>query len=330
LASVQFHFDAATWLGDRWGGAQNDALDDRLRRLGEILLDRAVYRVTGVLTVIGGWFLTAFMAFTVSAVFAYVIYYLRAPGVIGIIVLAGLVILRNRSVHKKREKEAEDFEIFNLKKLKDGKYAIATTFEHVGYFLREVAAVIDAAYEGMAGQNRQILKGALKDSKKIRTWANIIVANIFKTLRLLHKEDPIHSREYSHTVSALQEIAECQRDAIRRAYDHVDNNHKPMLPVQLEELKQIKNLVTALLTETSNAMMKKELPNFDTIEKDKEELKRLMKTFDKNQVERIRNESSKTRLSILFYGFIRDTNLIVEQTLATLKIFQESFRLDNK
>jgi Na+/phosphate symporter len=154
------------------------------------------------------------------------------------------------------------------------------------------------------------------------------VANIFKTLRLLHKEDPVHTGEFSHTVSALQEIAECQRDAIRRAYDHVDNNHKPMLPVQLEELKQIKNLVTALLTETSNAMMKKELPNFDTIEKDKEELKRLMKTFDKNQVERIRDESSKTRLSILFYGFIRDTNLIVEQTLATLKIFQESFRLN--
>lgn len=292
--------------------------------------DSAVYRVTGVFTVIGGWFLTAFMAFSVSAVFAYVIYYLQAPGVIGIIVLAGLVILRNRRVHKKREKDAEDFEIFNLKKIKDGKYAIATTFEHVGYFLREVASVIDAAYEGMAGQNRQKLKGALKDSKKIRTWANIIVANIFKTLRLLHKEDPIHSREYSHTISALQEIAECQRDAIRRAYDHVDNNHKPMLPVQLEELDQIKKLVTALLTETSNAMMKKELPNFDTIEKDKEELKRLMKTFDRNQVERIRDQSSKTRLSILFYGFIRDTNLIVEQTLATLKIFQESFKLNNK
>lgn len=39
LASVQFHLDAATWLGDRWGDAQNAALDDRLRRLGEILLE---------------------------------------------------------------------------------------------------------------------------------------------------------------------------------------------------------------------------------------------------------------------------------------------------
>lgn len=292
--------------------------------------DSAVYRVTGVFTVIGGWFLTAFMAFTVSAVFAYAIFHLRAPGVLAILALGLFIILRNRRVHKKREKEAEDFEIFNLKKVKDGKYAITTTFEHAGYFLREVADVIESTYVGLAAQNRQKLKNAWKDSKKIRTWANIIVANIFKTLRLLQKEDPVHNREYSHTVNSLQEIAECQRDAIRRAYDHVDNNHKPMLPVQLEELKQIEGLVTGLLREISNAMMKKELPDFDTIEKDKEELKRLMKEFDKNQVKRIQDESSKTRLSILFYGFIRDTKLIVEQTLAILKTFQESFRINNK
>ena len=39
LASVRFHLDAATWLSERWGDAQNAALDARLRRLGEILLD---------------------------------------------------------------------------------------------------------------------------------------------------------------------------------------------------------------------------------------------------------------------------------------------------
>lgn len=290
--------------------------------------DSAVFRVTGVLTVIGGWFFTAFMAFTVSCIFASVIFYSRELGVIAIIALAGLILLRNRTVHRKREKEAKAYEIFNLKKVKDGTFAIATTFEHAGYFLREVAGVITGAYEGLANQNRQQLKNAMKNSEKVRTWANIIVANIFKTFRLLHKEDPVYTREYSHTVSALQEIAECQRDAIRRSYDHVDNNHKPMLTVQLDELRQIKDLVVKLLTETSNAMMEKTLPDIDSIEKDNEELKRLLIQFDKNQVKRIQDETSKTRLSILFYGFFRDTNLIVEQTLALLKIFQGSFKLN--
>jgi hypothetical protein len=290
--------------------------------------DSAVYRVTGVFAVIGGWFLTALMAFSVSAIFAFAIFYLRAPGVFAILALGVFILLRNHSVHKKREKETEEAEIFNLKKVKDGKYAITTTFEHAGYFLREVAKVLTTGYEGLAKENRQLLRNARKETKKMRSWSNIIVANIFKTLRLLHKEDPVSTQKYAQTISVLQEIGECQGDAIRRAYEHVDNNHKGMLPVQLEEIKQIKDLVVSILNRTSNALMQKEIADCSTITADKEKLKQLGDTFDRNQVIRIQNETSKTRLSILFYGLIRDLNIIADQTYNLMKIFQDSFIVD--
>lgn len=290
--------------------------------------DSAVYRVTGVFTVIGGWFLTALMAFTFAAIFAFAIFHLQAVGVIVILALGGFFIVRNHRLHKKRTKDAEAAEIFNLKKVKDGKYAISTTFEHVGIFLKEVAKVLSEGYQGLAEEDRGKLKKARKESKKIQGWANIIVANIFKTLRLLQKEGPRYTGKYAQTVSVLQEIAECQRDAVRRAYSHVDNNHKPMLPVQLAELKQILDVLVNVLQESAKAMTKKELANCKAIENQKKTLTRLQKRFDKNQVKRIQDESSKTRLSILFYGYIRDSNLIVEQTLNLLKIFQESFNLE--
>jgi hypothetical protein len=287
--------------------------------------DSAVFRVTGVFTVIGGWFLTAIMAFTFSAVFAFSIYYLKAVGALAIMVLGGFLILRNHRLHKKREKEIEAAEIFNLKKVKDSKYAISTSFEHAGYFLKEVAKVLSESYDGLAGQNRQMLKNARKESKKIQGWANIIVANVFKTLRLLQKEDPVYTQKYAQAVNVLQEIAECLRDAVRRAFSHVNNNHKPMLPVQLEELKQILDLVLKVLGETADAMMAKDIINCREIEIHKKTLKKLENKFDKNQVKRILDETSKTRLSILFYGYIRDANLILEQTLNLLNIFRDSF-----
>jgi Na+/phosphate symporter len=265
------------------------------------------------------------MAFTFAAVFAYVIFHLQAVGAIAIMALGSFIILRNHRLHKKREKEAKAAEIFNLKKVKDGKYAISTTFEHAGYFLKEVARVLSDGYEGLATQNRPLLKQVKKDSKKIQGWANIIVANIFKTLCLLQKEDPGYTGKYAQAVSVLQEIAECQRDAVRRAHSHVDNHHKPMLPVQLEELKQILDVVVKVLQETASAMMDKEVANCRAIEKHKETLKLLEKKFDEKQVKRIQDETSKTRLSILFYGTIRDSNLVVEQTLNLLNIFRDSF-----
>lgn len=290
--------------------------------------DSAVYRITGVLTVIGGWFVTALMAFTVSAIFAYVVFELREVGVLLIMGLGIFVLLRNRILHKKREKEEEEVEIFNLKKVRDGKYAIATTFEHAGYFLREVARVLTLGFEGLAKQNRMMLKNARKDSQKMREWSNIIVANVFKTLRLLHKEEGIYSPEYAHTVSALQEIGECQRDMVRRAYEHVDNNHKGMLPAQLDELKKVNDIVVNILDQTANAMMRKDIVDCETILADKEQLERLEEEFDKNQVNRIQTERSKTRLSILFYGIIRDLNIIVDQTYNLMKMFRDSFSLE--
>jgi hypothetical protein len=47
-------------------------------------------------------------------------------------------------------------------------------------------------------------------------------------------------------------------------------------------------------------------------------------------VARIQDESSKTRLSILFYGFIRDLNIIADQTYNLMKIFQDSFNMNNE
>ncbi|MCP4151299.1 MAG: inorganic phosphate transporter [bacterium] len=290
--------------------------------------DSAVYRVTGVLTVIGGWFLTALMAFTVSGIFALIIFYLEVPGVLGLLSLGLFVLVRNRSLHKKREKEEEDSDIFNLKKITDGHFAIATTFEHTGYFLREVAKIVTAAYDGLVNEERITLKKSKKEAKKIRYWGNVIVANVFKTLRLLRKEDSGYTRKYAQSVNALQGIAESQRDVNRRAYDHVSNNHKGLLPVQLEELKEVKDLVVDMLERTASDMMNKNIDDFQTITGEEEKLTELLVQLDKNQVSRIQDESSKTRLSILFYGFTRDTGLIAKHTVNLMKIFSESFKLN--
>jgi phosphate/sulfate permease len=292
--------------------------------------DSAVFRITGVLAVIGGWFLTALMAFTVSAAFAFAIYYLKAPAVILILGLAVFFVIRTHYMHKNREKETSEYEVFNLKKVKDGNYAVETTFKHVGIYLQEVAKNLNLAYEGLAAQNRQILKSVRKETKKIQTWANIIVANVFKTLRLLEQEKVTSTHEYAQSISVLQEIAECHRDSIMRAYDHINNHHKGLLPVQLEELKKVKNCILNLLEKTSDALMKKQIPDFESINRDKQKLNRMIAEFDKNQVKRIQDNTSKTRLSILFYGFTRDSKIIADQTFNLLKIFQESFPLDKE
>jgi hypothetical protein len=290
--------------------------------------ESAVYRVTGVLTVIGGWFFTAFMAFTVSSIMAFIIFYGQAPAVLGILAVAGILIARNRRVHRHREKDERALEVFNLKKIKDSTGAIGTSFEHTGIFLQEVRRALAEGFEGLFLQDRHRLKTARKRQKKIQSWANIIVANIFKVFRLLQREEVENTQRYAQTISALQEIAESQRDVVMRAYRHVHNNHSGLLEGQIKELDQIKDCVIHILDKTSSALLHKERPDFDFIEAENRRLRMLTREFDQNQIMRIQDNSSKTRLSILFYSFMWNTRKIAQQTINMLMIFQDPLRLN--
>ncbi len=287
--------------------------------------ESAVYRVAGVFTVIGGWFITAFLAFSVAAVFAFILIFLKVPGVIIIALLGAFAIFKNHHLHSSREKEAKDFEIFNLKKIKDEKYAISVTFEHAGYFLKDISEVLSKGFNGVKAESRVILRACRRDSKRIQTEANIIAANIFKTLRLLQKSDPKRSADYSKTISALQGIADCERDIVIRAYNHIDNNHKGLLDSQLDELKELKDLIIDTLDSASNAMIAKDKNTLNKIIRNEKSIKKLIDKFDSNQISRIQDDSSKTRLSILFYGFTRDLRRIGNHTINLTEIFKDSF-----
>jgi Na+/phosphate symporter len=289
--------------------------------------ESAVYRVTGVLTVIGGWFFTAIIAFTVSFIFAVLIFKFKIAAIVGLLILAGFFVFRSYRYHFKKEEETRTIEAFSLKNVTNAETAIQTAFEQTGLFLKEVSDTLGLCCEATVSEDRQRLKDIKMETEKIQTWANVIVANIFKTLFLLHKEDINNTQKYSHTIRSLQDIAESHRDIIMRIYEHFENYHAGFLNVQKEELRQVKTHITRLLWNTSIMLLFRKKVDYDYIRNQKRKLTELVDECDKNQIKRIQNAESKTRLSILFYGILENCLEIAEQTENLLDIFQESFQL---
>ncbi len=288
--------------------------------------DSAVYRVTGVLTVIGGWFFTAMMAFTVSSLFALAIFYGGAPAVVGILGLAVLIVLRTHVVHRARQSAEEAAEVFNLRKITDSAAALRVTFEHAGIFLREVGGLLEAAFDGLFNNDRQKLKTVRQVQRRIQEWSNIIVANVFKVLRLLQWEDVANTQRYAQTISALQVISESARDIVMRADIHVANHHAGLLEAQIAELCRVRRAVAEIVDRASKALLRKERPRIEEIKSLVDDLKKLTHEFDQNQIMRIQDNSSKTRLTILFYAFMWDSQRIAKQTLRLLNVFQDPLR----
>ncbi|MEE4272716.1 MAG: inorganic phosphate transporter [Thermoanaerobaculales bacterium] len=286
--------------------------------------DSAVYRVSGVLTVVGGWFVTAMMAFTVSSIFASIIFFGGAWAVLGITLLAAFLIYRNHRLHRKRAQVDDSVEVFNLRKIKDANAAAEATSQHAAIFLAEVCKALDLSFNSLFAENRIQLKEAREKQRRIQLWSNIIAANIFKVFRLLQWEAVQDSRRYAHTISTLQEISESLRDIVVRAHLHVANNHSGLLEEQKIELGKVRDLVCDILKRTSRNLRTGECPDCSEISGLNKEIRLLVDEFDENQVVRIQDNASKTRLSILFYSLAWDALKIAESATHVLAVFEDS------
>jgi phosphate/sulfate permease len=290
--------------------------------------ESAVFRITGVLMVIGGWFFTALIAFTLALCFAFALHYLGAVAIVALPFILLIVMLRSFKIHGSRETAVKELELLDLKRVSNADFAIRTCFEHSGRYLAVVHDELNACFDGVLTQDRKLLKQLRRKTSKIQKWSNTIVANIFKTLRLLQREQASGAGKYSQVVSALQEIAESMRDLILRCHVHTSNQHAGLLPVQKQELQLVRKHVEALLSDTSRIMLSGEPFKYREVAAHYVKLKQLLEDLDHNQIERIRQGLSKTRLSILFYSINNNCIKISEQALKLLTIFDETFPAD--
>jgi phosphate/sulfate permease len=288
--------------------------------------ESAVYRVAGVLTVISGWFLTALAAFSVSLLFAFLIYYFRVAAILGLLVLLITLVCHTYRLHFRREEESRVIEAFSLKNISDPNTAINASFEQTGSFLKEISDSLGLCFDAAFSEDRQGLRDTTTWTGKIQKWANIIIANTFDTLFLLRDNAVDSTQKYARTISCIQGIAESHRDIIKRSYVHFENCHEGFSDAQKEELRRIKTYITRLLWNTSIMLERRKKVDYDYIANQSRRLNNLVTEFDKNQIKRIQDGESKTRLNILYYGLMENSVKIAQHTQNLLNIFRESFK----
>lgn len=288
--------------------------------------ESAVYRVTGVLTVIGGWFLTALVAFSVSLVFAFAIYYFKLLAILGLLVLLFSAVVHSYRLHFRREKESRAIEAFSLKDISDSHAAINASFEQTGCFLKEISDSLGLCFDAAFSEDRQRLRDTTTWTNRIQKWANIIITNVFQTLFLLRDNAVDSTQKYARTISCIQGIVASHRDIIKRSYVHFEDCHEGFSDVQKEELRRIKTYITRLLWNTSIMLRQRKKVDYDYVANQSRKLNNLVTEFDKNQIKRIQNAESKTRLNILYYGLMENSVKIAQHTQNLLDIFRESFR----
>lgn len=290
--------------------------------------ESAVYRITGVLSVIGGWFFTALAAFTVSLIAAIILFYGGLVATFVLLGIAGFLIYRTHIIHLRRtnEKKAEAL----LDAMPD-ELSTENILERCSMTIQQVLgqslSIFKDALMGLMDEDRRLLKNAKSSSDDLNVSTKRLKNHVGSTLSHL-REDSIESGHfYVQAIDYLREINHCISYITVPSYEHVENNHKPLIPVQIEELSRLNGEVSLLFGEVTHMLTKKNYEDFDLLVARQQNIHRIVEEARKKQVKRIKNSETGTRNSILYLnilGEVKNLTLFILNLLKSSRDFEIS------
>ncbi|MGD8779997.1 MAG: inorganic phosphate transporter [Ignavibacteria bacterium] len=287
--------------------------------------ESAVYRVTGVLTVIGGWFFTAFIAFSVAAIFATIIFFFKLPATIVLALIAGVIVIRTHILHKKREEEQEQLEVAFFDSKLDTKKSLEKFIEQSVDIISSVKNIINETFKGLDKENREILRGTKKHVKELKKKNNKLVSNIFISLKTLPESDVKKDRRYGKIIASMQNIFQSTKNIATESFDHLDNNHKKPTSQQLKEIHVLQDLLKSEIEETSRILSEKDFNNTQKIDDLINVLNDRIREFDENQLLRIKQGSSTNKGSMLYLDILGETENISSNVKNLVSLYKKNY-----
>lgn len=304
--------------------------------MGSSLADRAwgresaVYRITGVLSVIGGWFITAGAAFSICFVVALLIYWGGIPALVAMIGLAVYSLVRSHIAYKKKQrKEALQEEVnttvSKLRKATNSVEALKLFREHsreeLETNLRFSAEILNEAVEGFIHENLKELRRVLSEIKERKVHLKQVKRVGTLGVTQLDHDIAVEKGLYyyqgndfsSEIIFSLSRLAEpCK--------DHIDNNFNPLSEVQVQEFSHETEVVISFINRCADMIHKNTYVGFEDLVNESGELYNQLIALKKGELKRIQGQTGSTKVSMVYLNMIQEVQNVVSFTTNLLKV----------
>lgn len=304
--------------------------------MGTSLADRAwgresaVYRVAGVFNIIGGWFLTAFSAFTVAAVLAYIIYLGEIVSVSILLIIVLFLLGRSSIRHTKKAKEKKKKNYMERAELITIKEVINESSDHISEVVRRVNKLFTNVVKDLATHDLNKLSKTEKHVKKLNKEVNELKADVFYFIKSLDETSVKASRFYILVLGYLQDVTQSIEYISTISYNHVNNNHKHLKKPQIADLNAINHELKILLNRIEADFSEKSFDDLLIILDEKQNIfSHVSNSIDK-QIARIRTEESSPRNTTLYFGILLETKDLISALMSLLQLYQEFYVQDKK
>jgi phosphate/sulfate permease len=300
---VTFMVAMATSLSDRAWGRES-----------------AVYRITGVLTVVSGWFVTAIVAFSAAAIIALLLMWGGKIAIAGLLVLCVLALIQSSYVHKRRAKkknlEVAASEIDTL----ENSSVIQQCKDEIYLVFEQMTRIYSQTLNGLALEDRKMLKSLYKEAKELYLKEKARKTHDMLPTLIKLQEDTVNTGHYYVQVcDYLCEVSKSLMAITKERFEYIDNNHTGLIPEQVADLEVMNKAVSEVYTGIVEMLRTSDYRNFGRILAKRDSIFDLFVDNIKAQIKRVKGQESTTRNSILFINIVGETKSMLLQARNMMK-----------
>ncbi len=291
--------------------------------------ESAVYRITGVITVVAGWFVTGLAAFVLSIVISLLLLW---GGVIAIIAISLVCVYM--MIPKKKKANNEEATSVKVALSGDEGEVLGNIVTEVCQTMQTTTDIYAQTIAATLKEDRKALRTLVRQSNDLFYAARERKYAMLPTLHKFHEENYIDTGHYYvQVVDYISEMCKALVHITRPCFEHIDNNHRGMSEEQVEDLTTINNSVSELYTRINEMLQSNNFASIDLVLAMRDDLFDLIAQAIKNQLRRIQNNSTSTKASMLYLTILNETKTMVLQSrnlLKSQKYFIEAQRTESK
>ena len=285
--------------------------------------ESAVYRVAGVFNVIGGWFVTALVAFTAAAIFATLIYFGKIYALVGLLLLAAALIIRSFLVYRNTEKEKKAVAKIDRSSLITINELISESSDNISNVIGGVNQIYTGTIDNLGLQDLKKLKKYKKKLSGLEEEVDTLKGDIFYFIKSLDESSVAASKFYILILDYLQDMIQSIGYISKNSYAHVNNNHRNLKFNQIRDLKRIDKRLQELFDRIKADFENKSFENIQDIIEEHNELLDYVSSLIEKQVERIRSTETSPKNTKLYFSLLLETKDLIKGTVNLLSLFSE-------
>ena len=299
--------------------------------MGTSLADRAwgresaVYRVAGVVSVIGGWFLTALAALAASGIVVFLIQWDKVTMIPVLLLLTVVLLVRNFISHKNKTTRIDPKQ---LKKSESSTVQgiISESADNIVNVISRTTKIYANFLEGLSTQNSDLLKKSKKGVAKLVGEIDELRDNIFFFIKNLDETSVRGSNFYITILAYLTDIAQSLDFISKKSYKHVNNQHQKLKFNQFKDLKEIEDRLSLLYKEIIDVFLSRKFERISFIIAQKEELVAFISEKINAQINRTRTEESSPKNTTLYFNILLETKDLLNSIMSLMEEYYSSYK----